>query len=42
MGKDLLAIKDQDFVSDLAATLIDGLSVSGEGGGDGKTSRPRR
>ena len=42
MGKDLLAIKDQDFVSDFVATLIDGLSVSSEGGGDGKTSRPRR
>jgi AcrR family transcriptional regulator len=42
MGKDLLAIKDQDFVSDLVATLIDGLSVSGEGGGDGKRSQPRR
>jgi hypothetical protein len=42
MGKDLLAIKDQDFVSDLVATLMDGLSVSGGGDGDGKGSRSRR
>jgi hypothetical protein len=42
MGKDLLAIKDQDFVSDLVTTLIDGLSVSGGGDGDGKRLRPRR
>ena len=26
VGKDLLAIKDQDFVSDLVSALMDGLS----------------
>jgi AcrR family transcriptional regulator len=42
MGKDLLAIKDQDFVSALVATLMHGLSVSHGGEGDAKGSRSRR